>query len=510
MPSRIGPKKGEGDAAAEDEPPASPSLAKRLTSRISTKAMVPPSYRFTETVSTGEWFTADSVTLTLDTTGQHTLSWDIELTLKASPTVVLPPGACNLYLFPAVDGKPVSDRPLAVLNQLLLAIVLDKACTFFDRSDEVGAFPIHAITVANTDDAVALSGELVTARPSLLTQVHVNHRAGFPLFAGESCLHICAVNVREALFCKMIDLTVSQLPKEQAVALYESQAAGVFFDELPMRFYGGSPLAYACCFQLRRPVQKMLETGFIDINDRSQSCKISGFLPIHAVVSNGLMDTYDWLTEKLPESIRVDATQRSAVGRQVGLNVHGLLPAQLASWLGDHASVKHILKKQVSILWIWGPVTQYSMNLRGIDSAGEGGGDIMELVARQDASKRTRELLLDSFMLGFVHSLFVQKWKLFGARLHYVRLFLDVALLLMVIFLAFWLKETPAEQAKMVPLAVVMLVIMAILVEEEVRTTYLWWQNNQGEGDAKVSTAMMIRGSMRFMKSHAVNLLFVS
>ena len=38
MPSRIGPKKGEGDAAAEDEPPASPSLAKRLTSRISTKA----------------------------------------------------------------------------------------------------------------------------------------------------------------------------------------------------------------------------------------------------------------------------------------------------------------------------------------------------------------------------------------------------------------------------------------------------------------------------------------
>ena len=80
----------------------------------------------------------------------------------------------------------------------------------------------------------------------------------------------------------------------------------------------------------------------------------------------------------------------------------------------------------------------------------------------------------------------------------------------MVIFLAFWLKETPAEQAKMVPLAVVMLVIMAILVEEEVRTTYLWWQNNQGEGDAKVSTAMMIRGSMRFMQSHAVNLLLVS
>lgn len=212
---------------------------------------------------------------------------------------------------------------------------------------------------------------------------------------------------------------------------------------------------------------------------------------------------YDWLTEELPEALRSDNTQRSAVGRQVSLNVHALNPVQLAAKLGDHASVKHILRKQVSILWIWGPVTQYSLDLKNIDSAGEGGGDIMELVARNDASKPTRELLLDSFMLGFIHKLFVEKWKKFGARLHYVRLFLDVVMLMMLIVLAFWIKSTPESQDKMVPLAVAMLALMGLLVEEEVRTTYLWWQNNQGEGDARVSAWTMLRASIAFMQVSA-------
>jgi hypothetical protein len=89
--------------------------------------------------------------------------------------------------------------------------------------------------------------------------------------------------------------------------------------------------------------------------------------------------------------------------------VHGLWPVQLAAQLGDHSSVKHILRKQCSILWIWGPVTQHSMNLRGIDSAGDGGGDIMELVARNDAKRETCALLLDSFMCGFINKLFILK-----------------------------------------------------------------------------------------------------
>ena len=35
----------------------------------------------------------------------------------------------------------------------------------------------------------------------------------------------------------------------------------------------------------------------------------------------------------------------------------------------------------------------------------------MELICRLDASKATQELLLDSFVQGFIHSIFVQKWQ---------------------------------------------------------------------------------------------------
>ena len=40
---------------------------------------------------------------------------------------------------------------------------------------------------------------------------------------------------------------------------------GVFFNEMPMRFYGGTPLAYACCFDLRECVQQMLESGLVSL-----------------------------------------------------------------------------------------------------------------------------------------------------------------------------------------------------------------------------------------------------
>ena len=168
-----------------------------------------------------------------------------------------------------------------VLKQVLLATASDMTCNFFEvrkstsralnyriararflhaaaahaiccwplcaqQPDAVGALPIHAITVANTDEAVALSGELNEAMPDrLLGQVHVLHRAGFPLFTGESSLHICCVNKREDLLCKMIDLVRTKLTSKQATELFQSQAAGVFFNTMPMLFYGGTPLACA-------------------------------------------------------------------------------------------------------------------------------------------------------------------------------------------------------------------------------------------------------------------------
>jgi len=69
-------------------------------------------------------------------------------------------------------------------------------------------------------------------------------------------------------------------------------------------------------------------------------------------------------------------------------------------------------------MWVWGPVTQFALDLSGIDSVGGGGGDIMELIVRVDASTRTKEMLLDTFMNGFIFQLFTKKWHLYGRKLH--------------------------------------------------------------------------------------------
>ena len=95
--------------------------------------------------------------------------------------------------------------------------------------------------------------------------------------------------------------------------------------------------------------------------------------------------------------------------------------SELTAHLGDHKTFKHILRKQCEVLWIWGPVTQFSINLKGVDSAGSGGGDVMELIGRLGARRETTELLLDSFMQGFVHELFLSKWRRFAGSIYYVR-----------------------------------------------------------------------------------------
>ena len=88
--------------------------------------------------------------------------------------------------------------------------------------------------------------------------------------------------------------------------------------------------------------------------------------------------------------------RRGIVRRQAGLT-----PVQLAAQLGLHQMVRHILHKQCDVLWVWGPVTNHALDLSGVDSSMAGGGDIMDLIVRDDASLRTTELLLDDFMNGF-------------------------------------------------------------------------------------------------------------
>lgn len=247
----------------------------------------------------------------LDTSNQHTLIWQQEVRpdprassaeevrldgtgaeapRATSPEEVLPAGACNLYLFPMMivhheghaAGRPYppSAAQIDLLKRLITVLAVDPRCDFADSPDEVGAFPMHAIVVCNTEEALELSESLFTARPELLLPVHTTHRsaagavraAALDLFGGESSLHILAVNRREELLVRMVALAVATLPRaalrerdradesswhraersertrpqpKSVEELLRSQATGVFFEAMPMLFYGSTILSYA-------------------------------------------------------------------------------------------------------------------------------------------------------------------------------------------------------------------------------------------------------------------------
>jgi hypothetical protein len=136
------------------------------------------------------------------------------------------------------------------------------------------------------------------------------------------------------------------------------------------------------------------------LNDKVHACKLTGFLPLHAVVANGLVDEYDWLInleKNFHDVVNADKGVKTRIGNKKAIDdrLHDLTPLGLATRLGDHETTKHLLKQQATPLWIWGPCSELSLKLVGIDSAIDGGGDVMELVGRLDATKKTQQMLLE-------------------------------------------------------------------------------------------------------------------
>jgi hypothetical protein len=452
-----------------------------------------------------------AVQTTLDTSGQHLLTWNSSIMLDG---VTLPAASCNLYQFPLCS--PVASGPqfmpsgtqLEALKQLLIALATDELCPFFTTPDEVGALIMHAFVVGNTETSLELAAEIYRKVPKLVAQTHAMHRGGVPLFVGESSLHICCVNRREDLLCELLQIALDNLSRKEVAALLSSQASGIFFHESPMRWYGGTTLAYACCFGLRKAVHAMLASGIVSFNDTSSSCKLTGMLPLHIVAANGHRSMYDWMTLELPEAYRADTTVLARVGSLVSLGLYRLNPMQVAVRLGDHKTAKHLLRKQCSVLWKWGPITQYSICLSGVDSAGSGSGDVMELVGRFDAAKETTTMLLDSFLRGFIYQLFRQKWVKFGSRIHYARCLIDILGLFCLIYTAMCMKVYPSldSQRDLRPFAIAILCITAFGVEEELRRARLFWKNEAGKtmgaGLGALSNWTLAKQTISFVHNH--------
>ena len=342
----------------------------------------------------GAWRKAASLARaqrTVDADGVAKIDLAAVHTAHRAEELTLPAGSCNLYAFPLVktSREPRGSHPTAAglrtLKKIVLALYSQTGC--LDCEDQVGAQPVHALAVCNVPEAISLVVDLYRLRPQLMSRVHTSTRTGMPLFLGESVLHILAVNKREAELVQVVGLATRTLPLPDARALFGSVAAGVFFAQRPMLLFGGTALSYAVAFELAGAVHALLSTGLVSLNDRSQACPLSGFLPLHAAVACGSTSMYDLLTMELPYELRAREGLLTSKARHP--EYHGLSCIQLAATLGDQDALQHLLKKQCEARWEWGPVIEYALDLDGIDSAGRGGNDIMELIARAGANRAT-------------------------------------------------------------------------------------------------------------------------
>jgi hypothetical protein len=343
---------------------------------------------------------------TLTSSGGHLLEFG-KLS-SASGSVTLEPGSLNLYTYPG----GLAGEELQLIRRVMLELA-GSATHLFESPDPVGAFAIHALIVCNSEASLELAFAILEIAPKLALQTH----AGQP-FSGEGNLHILCANRREALAIRMIDLVDGRFSKEEARAFLRTQAVGAFFDSPPMCWYGDSPLSYACVFGLRALVLRMLGTGHVSLNDTGQVGAIVGFYPLHAVAANGLRCMYDFLVGtdgQLAEALRARKFPTTTSGRLVQWNLDGMSPMQLAAKRGLRYMFQHIVKSELTtVLWTWGPVTQYQISLDGIDSSGHGASDVMEVVTREEAAPETKEFILDDFMQGFIFRLYEQKWERFG------------------------------------------------------------------------------------------------
>ena len=520
----------------------------------------------------------------LDSTGQHILSWENPITILPEDDgkfVRLSAGQVNLYFFPMFTDDPKAPPrklvggELKVLQRLVAALIAEP-CDITGLHDLVGASPVHALLVANNDAALDTVMAMFRAKPNLMYQTHVTARFGDPVFNGENCLIIAAVNRREKQVCEMIEIARQHLQAEERVQLYTEQPTGDFFTNKPMSRYGGTPVSYMACFGMKKALALLLyyesasvEHGGIgiDLNSSKQlKCRSSGMLPIHAVTANGLKDMFDYLVNLTDDD--VDATgelpfkladldfklraRRDKRNEKPGLLVSDgaqfadLTPLQMTVLLGSQRMFRHVIKEHTFTEWVWGAASKHLIYLDEIDSAGEGGNDVMELIGRLDAKEETKKMLLDDFMAGFLYELYTQKWDKFGFKMHVAQLALFAAYLVLLLVIAFAgvdgheLPEHVANGELVVdgvtidPLSLLtsldddasaedaeellarwkatswartdrgvlaaMFVTMAMMIEEELREAFLYFQNRaslRDGGDAENLSKSMFREYLR-------------
>ena len=119
--------------------------------------------------------------------------------------------------------QELTGKRLAVLGWVVRRMAAEPQSAFY-RRDASGAYPLHALLVANTKASIQLALRIMELRPDLITQAH-----GAGRFAGENALHILAVNRRYEDFERLVHLACSLLDDDCLRELLFTQAEGKFF-----------------------------------------------------------------------------------------------------------------------------------------------------------------------------------------------------------------------------------------------------------------------------------------
>ena len=311
----------------------------------------------------------------------------------------------------------------------------------------------------------------------------------------------------------------------------DANSDGEFFKVAPMKYFGGTPIAYFAVFGMKELLQELVgepkkvaearkkaefDTSLLPAAQRLRveqarektaiwmqttlngmpmpqpmpgplspqeryylvnelRSKHSQYLPIHAVTASDNHVMYDFMVD--------------ICGANDMLEVEELSALKLAVVLGKQAMVKHILKRRLKIAWTWGPVTQYMIPLDEIDTAGKrvmvtgerclGNLQLLELVVAPNAKKVTSEMMEDDFMNGFFFKLIETKWDNNGRNWYCLNVGFHFFFTFQLTFLAApsildpRLAEPIPSRVNGSQLQLAMLLSL-ILLEEELREIGLW------------------------------------
>ena len=220
----------------------------------------------------------------------------------------------------------------------------------------VGENVLHLCVLFHTPESIKMAKYLVERfGPSLVnapyqTRSCMTDAPG--LYEGEVALHIAIVQ-------RDLDLVLFLLKHG---ARLDAHAIGAFFG--PGRVYfGETPFAFAASMGDKKIVRALLDHAREQGGEKNRDAVMRavdayGNNALHMCVMNNQLEMHDFLVDEcgFPESDRNNA---------------GMTPFIQTAHEGNARAFNAILKRRFSVVWTYGPVTNYSLSLENIDTVGK-------------------------------------------------------------------------------------------------------------------------------------------